>query len=190
MFRCILESEITLIVKLSFTNSIIEWKKKVCKVHSAPTCFFLVTLLIMASQPNLPLTTRLPTKQCSSLPWSSYFPCPGDGLECSPKHRFFGNCRSSKIFWHCVLRIQVEKYQKRNPNQPPNYHCQSNSENRSDLGTFQLQMLKGFRGEMFLRTKSRTKPQKNTQQNESSFYHKTSRVKAVKTLQTFSSLQS
>lgn len=31
---------------------------------------------------------------------------------------------------------------------------------------------------------------KNTQQNESSFYHKTSRVKAVKTLQPFSSLQS
>ena len=101
-------------------------------------------------------TQRLPTKRCSSLPWSSYFPCPGDGLGCSPKHRFLGIADQAKGFWDSAFRILVGEYQTRIPNQPPNY--QWNWQNRSDIGTFQLQMLKDLRRKMLLRTNGKTMP--------------------------------
>lgn len=55
MFRCILESEITLIVKVFVANSIIEWKKKVCKVHSAQHAFFWWHFSSWPHNLNLPL---------------------------------------------------------------------------------------------------------------------------------------
>ena len=145
MFRCILESEITLIVKVSLKNSIIEWKKKVCKVHSAQHIFFGDTSHHGLTTKST--TQRLPTKQCSSRPWSSYFPCPGDGLDALQSIGFSAIADQAKVSdtvlleskWRSMKReiqtspqtIIVNKIQKIDPTLAPfNCKCSKVSEEK------------------------------------------------------------
>ena len=170
MFRCILESEITLIVKVSLKNSIIEWKKKVCKVHSAQHAFF-VTLLIITSQPNLPLR-GFQQNSARLLPGLLIFLV----LEMAS---VFRQLPSDTVLleskWRSIKReiqtspqtIIVNKIQKIDPT----------------LARFNCKCSKVSEEKCFFALKAGLCHKKNTQQNESSFYHKTSCVKAVKTLQ-------
>ena len=189
MFRCILESEITLIVKVSLKNSIIEWKKKVCKVHSAQHGFFGDTSHHGLTFPNLPLR-GFQQNNARLVPGLLIFLVLEMDWNALQSIGFSAIADQAKVSDTVLLESKWRSIKREIQTSPQTIIVNKIQKIDPTLARFNCKCSKVSEEKCFFALKARLCHKKNTQQNESSFYHKTSRVKAVKTLQPFSSLQS
>lgn len=153
------------------------------------TCCFFVTLLIMASQPNLPLR-GFQQNSARLVPGLLIFLVLEMDWNALQSIGFSAIADQAKVSDTVLLESKWRSIKREIQTSPQTIIVNKIQKIDPTLARFNCKCSKVSEEKCFFALKAGLCHKKNTQQNESSFYHKTSCVKAVKTLQPFSSLQS